>query len=135
MAVTALEIKTCSPFAQGIAFGDVGSYQQLDGTVHFAVDPGHPSNAGIADLQLAPVNGQVHVHSISTVFNGVQAGFDQRESRLSRRALLDTMTCQQTIQGVHCTQLGIAGCGQAQDYFIRLGHCPHEGQGSTVRPS
>ena len=54
MAVTALEIKTCSPFAQGIAFGDVGPYEQLDGTVHFAVDPDHPSNAGITDLQLAP---------------------------------------------------------------------------------
>src|SRR5207249_6524705 len=36
MAVTALEIKTCSPFAQGKTFGDVGPYQQLDGTVHFA---------------------------------------------------------------------------------------------------
>src|SRR4249919_2628701 len=47
MAVTALEIKTCSPFAQGTAFGDVGPYEQLDGTVHFAVDPDHPSNAGI----------------------------------------------------------------------------------------
>src|SRR2546430_7919438 len=54
MVVTALEIKTCSPFAQGIAFGDVGPYEQLDGTVHFAVDPDHPSNAGITDLQLAP---------------------------------------------------------------------------------
>ena len=33
MAVTALEIKTRSPFAQGTAFGDVGPYEQLDGTV------------------------------------------------------------------------------------------------------
>jgi Alpha/beta hydrolase domain len=54
MAVTALEIKTCSPFTQGTAFGDVGPYEQLDGTVHFAVDPDHLSNAGITDLQLAP---------------------------------------------------------------------------------
>jgi hypothetical protein len=54
MAVTTLEIRTRSPFAQGIAFGDVGPYQQLDGTVHFAVDPHHPRNAGITDLQLAP---------------------------------------------------------------------------------
>src|SRR5437016_1555219 len=51
MAVTALEIKTCSPFAHGKTFGDVGPYQQLDGTVHFAVDPDHPANAGITDLQ------------------------------------------------------------------------------------
>jgi hypothetical protein len=51
MAVTALEIKACSPFAQGTAFGDVGPYQQLDGTVRFAVDPDHPRNAGITDLR------------------------------------------------------------------------------------
>jgi hypothetical protein len=53
MAVTALEIKTRSPFARGIAFGDVGPYQQLEGTVHFAVDPEHPRNAAITDLKLA----------------------------------------------------------------------------------
>ena len=29
------------PFAAGKAFGDVGPYQQLDGTVYFAVDPDH----------------------------------------------------------------------------------------------
>ena len=54
MAVSALEIKTCSPFARGTAFGDVGPYQQLEGTVHFAVDPDHPRNTGITDLRLAP---------------------------------------------------------------------------------
>jgi Alpha/beta hydrolase domain len=58
MAVTALEIKSCSPFAQGQTFGDVGPYQQLDGTVHFAVDPDHPRNAGITDLQRAPRDAQ-----------------------------------------------------------------------------
>jgi hypothetical protein len=58
MAVTALEIKTCSPFAQGRAFGDVGSYQLLEGTVHVAVNPDHPSNAEITDLQLAPRDAQ-----------------------------------------------------------------------------
>ncbi|MDQ3828274.1 MAG: alpha/beta hydrolase domain-containing protein, partial [Candidatus Tectomicrobia bacterium] len=57
MAVTALEIKTRKPFAQGIAFGDIGAYEQLDGTVHFAVDPDHPRNAGITDLTRAPRNG------------------------------------------------------------------------------
>jgi Alpha/beta hydrolase domain len=58
MAVTALTIKTRSPFAEGTAFGDVGPYQQLDGTVHFAVDPNHPCNASITDLTLAPRDAQ-----------------------------------------------------------------------------
>jgi hypothetical protein len=56
MAVTALEIKTRSPFAQGIAFGEVGPYQQLQGTIHIAVDPDHPRNASITDLKLASRN-------------------------------------------------------------------------------
>ena len=54
MAVTAFEIKSRSPVAQGQSFGDVGPYQQVDGTVYFAVDPDHPGNAGITDLQRAP---------------------------------------------------------------------------------
>jgi hypothetical protein len=58
MAVTALEIRSCGPFAPGTAFGDVGPYQQLDGTVHFAVDPDHPRNVGITDLKLAPRDAQ-----------------------------------------------------------------------------
>lgn len=58
MAVTTLEITTCSPFANGAPFGDVGPYQQLEGTVHFAVDPHHPRNAAIADLKRAPRNAQ-----------------------------------------------------------------------------
>jgi hypothetical protein len=62
MAVTALDIKTRSPFAQGTAFGDVGPYEQLDGTVYFAVDPHHPGNAGITDLQHAPRDAQGLVH-------------------------------------------------------------------------
>ena len=67
MAVTALEIKTCSPFAQGTAFGDVGPYQLLEGTVHVAVNPDHPSNAGITDLQLAPRNAQGLVRCVADV--------------------------------------------------------------------
>lgn len=54
MAVTALEITSRSPWAHGHPFGDVGPYQQLDGTMHFAVDPHPPSNAGITDLHRAP---------------------------------------------------------------------------------
>lgn len=32
----------------------MGAYEQLDGTVHLAVDPEHPGNAGITDLRRAP---------------------------------------------------------------------------------
>src|SRR5499433_566258 len=62
MAVTKLLITSRRSFAQEKAFGQVGPYEQLDGTVSFAVDPTHPANQPITDLKLAPrdVSGRVH---------------------------------------------------------------------------
>ena len=56
MAVTSIDIKQRGPYAEGMAFGDVGAYEQLDGTVHFAVDPSDPANSLITDLELTPKN-------------------------------------------------------------------------------
>ncbi len=56
MALVRLEIATRKPFAEGQSFGNVGSYEQIDGLAHFAVDPAHPDNAVIADIALAPRN-------------------------------------------------------------------------------
>ena len=39
MPVSKIEIKSTSLFAGGQSFGDVGSYEQLDGVLHFTVDP------------------------------------------------------------------------------------------------
>jgi hypothetical protein len=39
----------------------VGRYTQLDGTAHFAVDPNHPGNRCITDLDLAPRDGNGRV--------------------------------------------------------------------------
>ncbi len=46
MAVTHLEIIRRSPFAY--------EYERLDGKLHFAVDPTHPANTRITDLDKAP---------------------------------------------------------------------------------
>lgn len=56
MAVTSIEIKERGPYAEGMSFGETGAYEQLDGTVHFAVDPSNPTNGLITDLELAPKN-------------------------------------------------------------------------------
>ncbi len=56
MAITELEITKRSSFASGENFGDVGPYELLEGTAHYAVDPSHASNQGITDLDLAPRN-------------------------------------------------------------------------------
>ena len=58
MPVTRLEITSQQPFADGQSFGDVGPYTQVDGIAHFAVDPLHAANETIADIKLAPRNGQ-----------------------------------------------------------------------------
>ena len=62
MAVLGLEIKTRQALAGGREFGDVGRYVQLDGTAHFAVDPAHPLNRVITDIDLAPRGGDGLVH-------------------------------------------------------------------------
>lgn len=54
MAVTRIEITSQRPYAEGRSFGDVGKYEDLQGTVHFAVDPKHPGNRAIVDLDKAP---------------------------------------------------------------------------------
>lgn len=65
MAIGRIEITSRQPFANGECFGDVGSYEQLDGTVYFAVDPVNPFNETVADLRLAPRSntGEVHFYS------------------------------------------------------------------------
>ena len=61
MAVVKLEINRRSLYADGESFGDVGQYEQIDGVAHYAVDPLHPNNAGIVDLELAPRDSQGRV--------------------------------------------------------------------------
>jgi hypothetical protein len=56
VAVTRLEIRCRAPYEDGFAFGETGAYERLDGVVRFAVDPAHPANAAIVDLDKAPRN-------------------------------------------------------------------------------
>ena len=54
MALVGLDITKQSPFADRETFGDVGSYDLLEGTAHFSVDPENTRNNPINDLELAP---------------------------------------------------------------------------------
>ncbi len=62
MAVTQLLITSRRPFAQEKAFGNVGPYEQLDGTIYLAVDPNHAANRLITDLKQAPRDPSGLVH-------------------------------------------------------------------------
>ena len=53
-AVAHIEIVERGPFAEGAAFGTVGSYERISGELRFALDPEHPANAAIVDVELAP---------------------------------------------------------------------------------
>jgi hypothetical protein len=56
-----LTIDHTQSFADGESFGDVGTYERLTGSVHFALDPADPANANVVDLLLAPTNAQGQV--------------------------------------------------------------------------
>ena len=53
MAMTRLEFVRREPFAGGRTFGETGAYERIDAIAHYAVDPAHPANAGIVDLDRA----------------------------------------------------------------------------------
>ncbi len=51
-----LKITTREPFADGHEFEGTGAYEKLTGRAHFAIDPNAAAQAGIVDLDKAPVN-------------------------------------------------------------------------------
>jgi hypothetical protein len=61
MAVIGIEVRARGPLAHGQAFGAAGSYERIDGIVRFGVDPTHPANAAIVDLDKAPRDDQGRV--------------------------------------------------------------------------
>ena len=87
MAVTKLLITSRRPFAQEKGFGQVGPYEQLDGSVYFAVDPNHPANQRITDLKLGPrdARGLVHCSADWSLLRPVEP------QRGNRRLLFDIL--------------------------------------------
>jgi Alpha/beta hydrolase domain len=61
MAVTKLEIVERSPLLGGKRFGAIGAYEVLKGRLTLAVDPTHPRNRCITDIDKAPRTGAGHV--------------------------------------------------------------------------
>lgn len=56
MVLIGLKIERTEPFAEGKEFGTAGAYLRLAGTAYGEVDPGHPLNAVIINLEKAPRN-------------------------------------------------------------------------------
>jgi len=85
MAVVRLEIKTRQPLADGRKFDHVGSYEQVDGVAHFAVDPAHRLNCVVTDIDLAERGRDGLVHFTADV--RIVAPADQ--ARGNHRLLFD----------------------------------------------
>src|SRR5262249_34428149 len=52
--VTRVEIASRADVLDGKPFGDAGPYEKIVGKVFFAVDPNHPANKHIVDVDKAP---------------------------------------------------------------------------------
>jgi Alpha/beta hydrolase domain len=93
MPVTQFDIRLRRPLADGTPFGDVGPYEELKGTVRFAIDPKHAANERIADVALAPrdLAGRVEFESDVSILLPV----DRR--RASGRVMLDVVNRGNTV--------------------------------------
>ena len=60
-AVTRIEITQREPFAGGQGFGAAGAYEKVVGRFHGELDPAHPLNRVIVDLDAAPRNARGRV--------------------------------------------------------------------------
>src|SRR5687767_3232389 len=66
--VTGVTITSRSVVAQGQAFGNTGPYEKIVARIDFALDPAHPRNAAIVDLDLAPRGPDRRVHFSADLF-------------------------------------------------------------------
>ena len=87
MGVTRLDISSRERYENGTVFGDGGSYERVDGVLHFAVDAAAPANAPITDLDKSErgPDGLVHFLADFCLLQPVEP------ARGNRRLLLDVV--------------------------------------------
>lgn len=66
--VVRVTIDGVAPVADGRVFGAAGAYERLSGTIEFALDPAHPRNKAIVDLERAARGADGRVHFTSTLY-------------------------------------------------------------------
>ncbi len=87
MPVTGFDVKFRRTLADGRSWGDVGPYEELRGTLRFALDPNSEANARITDAGLAPRNADGAVEWSSDVSVVLPAD----RSKGSGRLMLDVV--------------------------------------------
>ncbi|MGY3265785.1 hypothetical protein ACVWZN_001858 [Lysobacter sp. HA35] len=73
--VVSVDIASRQPWVGGKTFGNVGAYEVLRGTVHYAIDPRASAAKDIADIRYAPTNarGQVEYSGPFVIIRPVDA--------------------------------------------------------------
>ncbi len=66
--VVRIEVESRVDLAGGMAFGLVGAYERIIGTIYFAVDPSNPANRIVTDIDLAPRNADGKVEFSANFF-------------------------------------------------------------------
>jgi hypothetical protein len=66
--VVGVKIASRTPVADGAVFGTTGAYEKLVGTIEFAVDPAHPRNRAIVDIEHAAKGPDGKVHFTADLF-------------------------------------------------------------------
>ncbi|MGH7345644.1 MAG: alpha/beta hydrolase domain-containing protein, partial [Candidatus Rokuibacteriota bacterium] len=93
MPVTRFDVRLRRPLAGSVAFGDAGAYEELKGTLRFALDPKAAANARITDVALAPRDPAGRVEFESDV--SILVPVDRR--RASSRVMLDVVNRGNTV--------------------------------------
>jgi hypothetical protein len=65
--ITAIDITSRAPFVGGASFGDAGIYERLDGAAIGELDPAHPANRGIVNIDKVPRNARGNVEYRSDI--------------------------------------------------------------------
>jgi Alpha/beta hydrolase domain len=93
MPVTGFDVRLRRSLAGGKVFGDVGPYEELKGTLRFAIDPKNAANERITDVALAPRDHSGRVEFESDV--SILLPVDRR--RASGRVMLDVVNRGNTV--------------------------------------
>jgi hypothetical protein len=93
MPVTGFDVRLRRSLAGGKVFGDVGPYEELKGTLRFALDPKNAANERITDVALAPRDhsGRVEFESDVSILLPVD------RPRASGRVMLDVVNRGNTV--------------------------------------
>lgn len=87
MPVKGFKVIFRRPLADGQSFGNVGPYEEIRGSLSYAIDPYHEANAAITDVTLAPRNseGEVEFSTDISIMKPVD------DSKSTGRMLLDVV--------------------------------------------